>query len=164
MQTEFDIKISGKDMYRFNLYHSYTGSQGKISIGVAILLIVVAICTRGTVSENYTKAYVVFAVVMLLYLPINLYLRSAQQMLGSPVLQNALHYKIDAQGVHTSQGDAAADLLWEEIHKIVFAKQYVFIYSTRVNAFILPREQMGQQYDVVRQMAEQNLPKSIIMK
>ena len=37
MTVEFDVKLEPKDLYRFNLYQTYTGSQGIISILIIIL-------------------------------------------------------------------------------------------------------------------------------
>lgn len=37
MNTAFDIKLEAKDLFRFNMYQTYTGLQGWISIILGIL-------------------------------------------------------------------------------------------------------------------------------
>lgn len=158
MKTEFDITLSSKDMYRFSMYHAYTGSQGILSILIAILCFFAAVTTRGSVEGMYTLLYAGFGIVFLFYIPCNLYLRSKRQILASDVLKHALHYRIDEEGIHTSQKDASADLPWDQVYKMISTKHNVLIYSTRVNAFIIPRDQITQEYDVLKQIASKQLP------
>ncbi len=158
MKTEFDITLSSKDMYRFSMYHAYTGSQGIISILIAALCFFAAVTTRDSVEWMYTLLYAGFGVVFLIYIPCNLYLRSKRQILASDVLKHPLHYRIDEEGIHTSQKEATADLPWDQVYKLVSTRHNVLIYSTRVNAFILPRDQIRKEYDMVQQIAAKHLP------
>lgn len=159
MKTEFDIKLTVKDMYRFSMYHAYTGSQGIISIVIAILSFIAAVKTYGSVQISYTILYAVFGVIFLVYMPVSLYMRSKRQVLSSEVLKNKLHYLVDDTGIHTSQNEQTADLLWEQIYKIIATRQNVLVYSNRVNAYVIPREQLGQQYEVLKQIASAHMPK-----
>ena len=51
MKIEFDIKLSPKDMYRFNMYQTYTGFHGWFSIIVSIIMIIFVLLVR-TFSER----------------------------------------------------------------------------------------------------------------
>ena len=42
MELELDIQLKEKDLYRFNLFQTYTSSQGIVSIVIAILGVVMA--------------------------------------------------------------------------------------------------------------------------
>ena len=159
METEFDITLNSKDMYRFSMYHAYTGSQGIISVLIAALCFFVSIKTRGSVELTYTILYAVFGVVILFYIPVQLYLRSKRQIMSSEVLRRPLHYRVDEKGVHTSQDDASADLPWDQIYKMVSTRHNVLIYSNRVNAFIIPKDQIEREYRMLAQIAEKHLPK-----
>ena len=158
MKAEFNITLSCRDMYRFSMYHAYTGSQGVISILIAILCFVVSVWTYGSVTLTYTILYAVFGVLFLVYIPVNLYLHSKRQFLKSEVLQNPLHYVIDEDGVHTSQNGETAELPWEQIYKMISTKRSVLIYSSRVNAYIIPKEQVLGEYDMIRTLAQEKLP------
>lgn len=158
MKMEFDITLTSRDMYRFSIYHTYTGFQGWLSIGIAILCLGVSAGTKGRVSTMYTMLYMCFGILFLLYLPGTLYLRSKRQFLISEALRSTLHYQIDDKGIHTSQNGASADLPWEQVYKMVSTKSNVLIYSSRIHAYIIPREQIMQQYEVLRDMAKAHLP------
>lgn len=159
MSTEFDVTITWKDMYRFNLYHAYHGFQGIFATVIGILVLVVAGLTAGKVDTMYTVLYAVFGVVFLVYVPGSLYIRSKQQILLSDVLKQALHYKVDEEGIHVSQNDQTADLLWNQIYKIVSTKSNLLIYSSRVNAYVIPRDVIGAEYETVVSLAKDHLEK-----
>lgn len=157
MSEEFDIKITAKDMYRFNMYHAYHGFQGIFASVLGIAVIVIAILSIGTVDTMYTIIYILFGIVFLVYVPVSLYLRSKRQISTSPILKNSLHYQIDEQGIHVSQQEQTALLEWKQIYKMVSTKSNLLIYSTRVNAYVIPMEALGKQYDTIKKLAEQHL-------
>lgn len=95
----------------------------------------------------------------LVYIPVHLYLRSKQRLLASEELRNALHYLVDDSGIHTSQKDASADLPWEAVYKLIETKRNILIYSSRVNAYIIPKSQIEKEYRELIQIAAAHLPK-----
>lgn len=48
---------------------------------------------------------------------------------------------------------------WDQIYKMVATKSNVLVYSTRINAYIIPREQLGEQYKDLAKIANEKLPK-----
>lgn len=159
METEFDITLTQKDMYRFNLYHSYSGMHGISSIIMAVLIFLVAGKTYGSIETSYTILYVAFGIIFLFYLPISLYVSAGRRIKLTETLRLPLHYKIDKDGVHTSQNGASADLPWEQIYKIVSTKHSVLIYSNRINAYVIPKDQLTGQYEKICEIAKAHLPK-----
>ena len=159
MPIEFEIKITDKDMYRFNMHHAYTGFQGIFATVVGLAVLAVAFATGGKVDTVYTVLYVLFGVLFLIYMPVSLWLRSKRQILTSPVLKETLHYALDEKGVHVSVGEEAADLEWDRIYKMVSTKSNLLIYSSRVNAYVIPLQQLGARYGSVKELAEKKLEK-----
>lgn len=157
MSVEFDAAITEKDMYQFNLYHAYHGFQGIVATLVGVWVLIMAGITFGKVEVMYTLLYLVLGVVFLVYVPVSLNLRSKQQIRNSEILKQALHYKIDDAGIHVSQGEQTADLDWKQIYKMVSTKNSLLIYSNRVNAYVIPRQAVGQQYEKVVGLAINHL-------
>ena len=58
-----------------------------------------------------------------------------------------------------SQNGESAALPWKQVYKITATKHNVLIYSTRVNAYIIPRSALGDQYDSLKEIAKRNLEK-----
>ncbi len=158
MPIEFDITLTAKDMYRFNIYQAYTGFQGWFSIIVSILIFVAAFLTRDRVTPMYTALYVVLGVAFLLYMPASLYLRSKRSLAASEVLRGALHYSVGEKGFAVSQGEASAELPWDQIYKMVSTKSSVLVYSSRIHAYVIPRSQLGDLYAPLAALAREKLP------
>ena len=103
--------------------------------------------TRGKIEAAYTALYIVFGIVFLVYPPVSLYLRSKRTLAMSEVLRGTLHYEVDEEGLHVSQKEESALLPWEQIYKMVATKHNVLVYSSRINAYVIPRAQLGESYD-----------------
>lgn len=157
MDTEVTIQITDKDMYRFNMHHAYTGFQGIFATLVGIAVLAVAAVTWGKVDGAYTVLYAIFGVIFLVYTPIALKMRSKRQMLLSPVLKEPMHYRFDEAGIHVAIGEQQADLEWKMVYRMLSTGRQLLIYSTRVNAYILPMEQLAEKYPAVKALAEQRL-------
>lgn len=158
MPLKFDITLTAEDMYRFNMYQTYSGFHGWFSIAFSILIFVVAGVTRGKIEAAYTALYIVFGIVFLVYPPVSLYLRSKRTLAMSEVLRGTLHYEVDEEGLHVSQKEESALLPWEQIYKMVATKHNVLVYSSRINAYVIPRAQLGEHYATLRTQAAEHLP------
>ena len=156
-KAEFDIKMTIRDMYRFNLYHAYHNSQGILSIVLAIMICVIAVLTWGDLDMAYSVLYLFFAGVLLLYIPVTLRGKSKLQVEKSPVFKQPLHYVIDEQGITTSQGDASATMPWKQVYKLVSTKHAILVYGSRIRANVIPRDQIGEHYAVIFQLAKEHM-------
>lgn len=159
MPIEFDITLTSKDMYRFNMYQMYSGFHGWFSVIVSILIFVVAGTTYGALELTYTVLYVAFGIIFLFYLPVSLFLRSKHSLASSEVLRSTLHYAVGEDGFTVSQGEASAELPWAQIYKMVGTKHNVLVYSNRTNAYVIPREQLGETYQPLADLAVSKLEK-----
>lgn len=159
MPIEFDIRITAKDMYRFNMHHAYTGFQGIFATVIGIGVLTVAALTYGKVETVYTMLYILFGVLFLVYMPVSLWMRSKRQMLVSPVLKETLHYSMDEKGIHVAVNDQTGDLEWNMIYKMISTKSNLLIYSSRVNAYVIPLAQLGGWYGEIKALAGRKLEK-----
>lgn len=145
---KFSTKISEKDLYSFNLHHTYTSSQGIISIVLFVLLIAVWIMRFPVLSPIYRLFYPLIAIIFLVYIPMSLKLRVKSQMTQEVFLQ-PLTYELTDTGIVVSSpaSEEPAELPWEYIYKVSTWKDYLLIYSNRVNAYIIPKEDIKDVYD-----------------
>ena len=157
MKTEFDIQLTPKDMFRFNLYHTYTSLAGYLPLIAAVLVIVAIVHKADTLPANTIFLYSAMVVLFVLYTPIMLYVRSRQQVEASPVLKGILHYRIDDEGIYVSQGEADSLLEWAQVYRIVATKSNVLIFSSPRNAFVIPRTQIQGKYEAIRTAAKEHL-------
>lgn len=159
MSLEFDIKLEAKDMFRFNMYQTYSGFTGLSSIVFAVIMFSMTAYTYGKVPMLNTMMYVGIGILLLVYIPATLWLRAKQTLKVSPVLSNTLHYEVNKEGFSVTQGDASGVLPWEQIYKMVSTKHLVLVYSNRINAYVIPRMQLDEQYVPLAKLASEKLPK-----
>ena len=155
---KFDIKITDKDMYRFNLYHVYHTFNGIISVVVGLFVFVVMFVVRNRLTPTDMMLYVALGIALLLYTPITLFTRSKAQVASSKVLQNTLSYDFNDEGirvtteVEVNEGEANSSLLpWNQLYKIVETKKQLLIYSGRMNAYVIPVEQLGEKKEELKE-------------
>lgn len=160
MKVEFDINLNEKDLYQFSMYHNYTSFQGILSIFVGIAAFVAAVITREQVDPMYTVLYIFFGIAILLYMPITLRMSTRHQMAKSEQLKQTLHYRIDEEGITVMQREQTAVLPWNQVYRLKETKGNILIYSTRINAFIFPKEQLkSEAYESLKEIAKNNLEK-----
>lgn len=148
---ELDVKIEAKDLYDYMLRHSYNSASGIIGSCFGAMLIVLALMTEQWL-------YLIFGVIMLLYLPWTLFIRSRQQILSNSGFQKPLHYLLDEQGITISQGEETVQYLWEEMVKAVSTGRSIIVYTSRVNATIFPKKQLEEKLPGVVEFISTHMP------
>lgn len=147
------VKIEAGDLYDYMLMHSYNSPAGLVGSTFGALLIIFAIATQQWI-------FIVLGLVMLLYLPWTLFLKSRTQLLNNPAFQEPLQYTLDEEGLTVSQGEAREKMAWEDMHKAVSTGRSIILYTSRVNATIFPKRQLGDQRVAVIEMISTHMPPS----
>ena len=155
-------------MYRFNLYHTYTSLNGIITFVLAACVCAFAYIKRDSLDTMYMILYIGLALVLVFYTPITLYFKTKRAVLGSEVLSSELTYTLDETGISVKSPVSNEDskLEYSQIYAIRQSKHNVLVYSTRVNAFVLPLEAIGDKYEafaaILRERVDDHkLPKQI---
>ena len=108
MPREFDVKLEAKDMYRFNMYHTYHGFQGWLSIILGIAITTLSIYTFGQIEIMYTVLYILFGIIFVIYNPVSLFISSKKVVVKSDTLKHTLHYSLSEEGLTRRVQDAFA--------------------------------------------------------
>lgn len=153
-KIELDVKMTFEDMYRFNLYHVYHNSQGILSIVLAVMLVLISALSWGDTNVAYNVLYLLAAVLIVVYVPVNLRGRVKKQMKNTEVYQQPIHYTFDESGITTSFADQSVTMPWKQLYKIVSTKHQVLLYGGRIRANVIPRNQLGDAYDALYELAK----------
>ncbi len=148
---EFDVRIKAGDLYDYMMYHTYNSFSGVFGSLVGAIMVIAGI---GIEAWGLLAA----GIILLLYLPWSLFLRSRQQVLSNPVFKEPLHYVLDDEGIHVSQGETVEMQKWEDMVKAVSTGKSLIVYTTRVNACIFPRRDLGDYVPQVIQVISTHLP------
>lgn len=157
MKTEFDIKVTTNDMYRFLMYHAYHGFSGIFSIAAGAALIIYYILHRtGNVANVWM--YLVFGILFLIYQPWTLFTRAAKQVQLSPVFKKPLGYSLSEEGITVAQDENTSRIAWEGVCKVCETSKSILVYTSSRNAYIWVKDQMGGKETAVRELLKQYVP------
>lgn len=149
--VELDIKIEAGDLYDYMLRHSYNSLSGLMGSILGAIMILVGL-------QNKQWIFVIGGAALLLYLPWTLFIKSRQQILNNPVFKQPLHYVLDDEGIHISQGEVQEMQSWDNMAKAVSTTRSIIVYTSQVNATIFPKRQMGDQTAAVIEIISKNMP------
>ena len=160
MKINLDIKLSVQDLYYFNLKQAYKGMQGFLSVLLPLLALGYAYFSFGQVGIGYTLMYLGLAVLFFVYVPVSLYLRAQKVMKDeNNAISKTLSYEFREDAIQVSVEEEQVEFSWENIYRMVSNKKYIFIYTNRINAYILPMGQVGEAYGELSKLAHSKLPK-----
>lgn len=148
---ELTVKIEAGDLYDYMLRHSYNSPAGIVGSTFGALLILFAFATKQWI-------FVVLGLVMLLYLPWTLFLKSRSQILSNPAFQEPLQYMLDEEGLTVSQGEQQEKMAWGDMYKAVSTGRSIILYTSRINATIFPKRQLGDSKTAVIEMISTHMP------
>jgi hypothetical protein len=148
---QITVKIEAGDLYDYMLMHSYNSPAGILGSTFGAVLIVFALATKQWM-------FIVLGLIMLLYLPWSLFIRSRRQILSNPSFQEPLQYTLDQEGLTISQGQEEGRMAWEDMYKAVSTSRSIILYTSRVNATIFPKRQLGDQKVAVIEMISTHMP------
>ena len=151
MEVSFDVKITPGVLYDYLLYHTYTGTTGLLGT-IAGALLVVAYFMAGSML------YLIFGVVVLVYLPWTLFIRSKKQYLTNSAFKEPLHYTFNEEGMTVSQKDTSEQIAWENLYKAVSTPKSIVLYTSPVNASIFPKKDLGERKAALIEVISTHMP------
>lgn len=160
MKVTLDIKLNAKDLYKFNMKQAYRGMQGILSIIMPILVFAYAVTSYGQVSIGSTLVYIGLGIMFLVYVPVSLWLRVNKIIKDeNNALSKSIHYVFDEDTIGVSVGEESVEFKWENIFQMKTSGDLLLVYTNRINAYILPLSQVGDQYENLSKMAHAKLEK-----
>ena len=155
MEVEFDVKMEAGILYDYMMHHTFSSFVGMMGTVVGALLLIVFFAERQAL-------FLIAAVVVLAYQPWSLFLRSRQQMVNNPAFKKPLHYKLTEDGIEVSQDGAVDSQKWEDMYKAVSTGSSIIVYTSRINACIFPKKDMGEsKYKVIEMISTHMPPKKV---
>lgn len=138
MQVEFDVNITPGVLYDYLLSHTYRSLSGLVGTIVGVLLIIGFAMTMKV-------PYLIAGIVIVGYIPWTLFIKSRQQYLSNPSFKQPIHYLLDDEGIEVSQDGEVQRIAWADTVKALSTGANVLIYTSKVNACILPKKDLGEK-------------------
>ena len=155
MEIEFDVKITPNILYDYMLQHTYSRLPGLMGTLVGVLMLFLFMANRQPLI-------LIIALVILLYLPWTLFIKSKQQALNTPAFKKPLHYRLSDEGIEVSQDETTEKMGWDDMYKAVSTSRSIIVYTTRTNACIFPKQDLGEnRYKVIEIISTHMPPKKV---
>lgn len=148
-EIKVSVEITAKDMFHFLMYHQYTSMTGIIYIIIGMMSLGMMFYAMFNMTALYTVVMALVFFVCIIYQPIGLYLKAAQQVKKNEAFSRPITYTFRDWDIEVRQGDSHGELPWDEITKAVVTKDMLLIYNGKVRANLLPLSQLGEDRDVV---------------
>lgn len=140
-RKEFDVCMRADDVFAFNIKQQLSGFKGLFNLAINVIVILCLVLNW----ENYetTAILLLFLILFLfdVYTPVTLYLRSKNQASDKVTI----HYVVTEAGVTISRAGESLELLWGHFQKFQTSRKRIYVYTSRVTAFVLPKEQVGNE-------------------
>lgn len=109
---------------------------------IAIVILVLTWSSQGTLAK---VCLIGIAAIYLVVQPVMTVLK-ANTLLKHPELFVPIEYEIDEEEVAVTQGEEHVVYRWEDGFRFVVKKNLLLMYVSRINAYILPKDQLGGDY------------------
>ena len=136
-RLHFEVLMTDKLLYDYMIHHAYTHFSGILSVCFAALGFMFF-------AKTHEIMYLALAVLLVLYLPINLGYRAKVQMMN-PVFKKPIIYDIDEDGIRISQDETVNMAEWGMCEKVISTRQSIVVYTGKNNATIFPRKVLGDE-------------------
>ena len=137
MEMEFDVQITKKDLYDYQLHHAYTSPAGLFGT-IAGCLFLVGFFNTGT------PLYLIIGAFIILYFPWTLHIKAASQA-QAPVFKKPLHYRLSEEGLEIAAEEEKQMVPWESITKASSTGKTMLLYTSGINAFLFPKRELGER-------------------
>ncbi len=155
MELEFDVKITSEILYDFLMHHAYSKMSNLIGNIVGAILLIGGLSYRNI-------GFIIAGAIILLYMPFAFLLKAKQQQLANPAFKKPLHYRLNEEGVFVSQNGEEQMQKWEDMYKAVSTQKSIVLYTSRINACIFPRKDLGTDIQKLIEIISVNMePKKV---
>lgn len=134
---EVDVHVDTQALYDYFLRHVYTSFSGLLGTFIGVFMVLVYFIKGSSIL------YLICGIVIIVYLPCNLYLSAKRQALQE-TFKNPFHYAFYENGVEVSQGEIRQMQRWEDILKAISTPKSIILYTGKNSASIFPRKDLGE--------------------
>ena len=160
-KISFQVKTGVKDLFTFLMYYNYKsfgGVMGLVISGVSLAMLAV------TFPNNSFRSNLLLLFLGLLFTviqPLMLLQKAASQKVKNPNFNEPLQYELGPEEIVLRQKEQEMTITWDTIVKVVESKQQILVFTSRVHAFVWPKEQLGEDSEQIRQWVSEHVDQKI---
>lgn len=162
MPVEVKVKMNVDNMTDFMFYHIYSGSPGRVAVGLGALNVGFAVAFFMRKDYPMMGLFLVFAALILGAFPLYIRRRVEKQMEKSDDLVLEVCYKFDEEGIETITSYDSGKAEWDVFQKAVLTRKNLIIYDGEKRAVILPVDQIGEKKEEILALIRKFMPPSAV--
>ena len=151
-ELSFSVQMTAKEIFLFMMYHSYCKLSGVIGLLLSLFAIVSLVTSYTDMTDQNKAVYVIVALWFTVLEPVTMLSRARSQAKKNPVYKKPLTYEVNSEGITVSQDEERQSIEWSRLLKVVETKSQYLVYSNKINAFIFPKNAIGQECSVFEQL------------
>ena len=133
------VDLTAKDLFEFNIYHSYTHSQGIASVLFGLAAIGVTIAEFDKLTTGMFAVRILLGIAILVYIPCTLAMRARMAVKKGGSFDKPINITIGEDGVDVGVGEETNLIKWENVYRLKDRKNQFLIYTGRITALIIPK-------------------------
>ena len=155
MSIEIDVVLDKKSLNRFLIYHNYSRFSGVIGVVISLAALVGLFWKWGAWTVQQRVILVLLSLLFTVFQPLMLMWKGRKQLMMEE-FQIPFHYVFDEDGVTISQNEQSQKVAWKEIRKIKYGKDAIYVYTSTISAFVVPRSQCDGKFDELVALMKEN--------
>ncbi|MBR1865640.1 MAG: YcxB family protein [Lachnospiraceae bacterium] len=140
----FSVQLTATEIFQFNMYHLYSSPSGGFGVLLSLMAWIMLVVSFDSLSDQSKTVLTFLGLWFILLYPLILYARAKGQVKRNQLGQSQFGYQLDSTGITVSRGEEQQTIGWEQLVKIVETRTQYFVYSSRVHAFIFPKQAMKE--------------------
>lgn len=158
--NKITVHMTKEALFDFLLFHAYSKFSGFLIniLGLAVAFTGVFMYLSGKTGALSVALYLAAALLFLGNMPFQLSRRAKKQVLTNPEYCNPVIYTFsEEEGIFAEYGENLHHYSWEEIERAVVTPKTIGIYYEKERAFIIPKQDFGDQFIDIFQMVARHL-------
>lgn len=143
------VNMNTKELFSFMMYHTYSSLYGLGGLAISIISFILLLMGYGKGDDSKLIILIIAALLFTVINPIILLVKAKGQKTSNPVYQNEMLYVLSDQGITVHAGNAQETVQWNKIQKWKKTKVVHMLYTTKINAILIPTASIkGQELEV----------------
>lgn len=151
---EIDVQLDKKTLNRFLIRNNFLRAGGVIGLLISIAAIAGLIAFWNYFGTAQRVILIFLGLMFTVIQPLTLLMKGWEQLKNGAFCK-PFHYTFSREGIEVINIAGTVNIEWENIRKIVTAKEAMYIYMNPVSALIIPKSECGGEYVALARMAKE---------
>lgn len=149
------IKLS--NMYDFLLRYNYKGMAGIIGPVFSILAFLALCLSYSVLTRGQIVLLIIASLLFTVINPLLILLKAAKQLKYNPAFREPLVYTLTEEKIVVTQNKEVLPIPWKNVQEVEETHHNLIVYLSKVRAFVLPKENIGNQLVEVRELIRRSV-------